>query len=313
MKTKNLDQQKAIEMGQELVARKFGFGVHQEEEFKNEPDAIYQLGSGLTGNALNTDQTHNCAQRKALDVAEDLRKLILQIFASFLSPDGRSVNYKGIKESQMFETYKSIARELQRVDIKELSREGKLAFFINIYNALVIHGNIERGTPTNTLQRYKFFSTVSYNIGGLLFTLNDIENGILRGNKPSMATLYLTPFGKNDPKLDHALAKVEPKIHFALNCGAKSCPPIKTFTSEDVDKELETATESYLENDDAIIIDNDKGLVHLSMLFKWYHSDFGANIGEILQWIADHMGTYLRIELKQISMIFLYNILAQFL
>ena len=65
-------------------------------------------------------------------------------------------------------------------------REDKLAFFINIYNALVIHGNIERGTPTNTYQRYKFFSTVSYNIGGQNFTLNDIENGILRGNKPRL-------------------------------------------------------------------------------------------------------------------------------
>ena len=46
-----------------------------------------------------------------------------------------------------------------------------------------------------------------------------------------MATLYLTPFGKDDPRLEHALSKVEPRIHFALNCGAKSCPPIKTFTS----------------------------------------------------------------------------------
>ena len=140
------------------------------------------------------------------------------------------------------------------------------------------------------LSRYKFFSTVSYNIGGLIFTLNDIENGILRGNKPSMATLYLTPFSKNDPKLSHALESVEPRIHFALNCGAKSCPPIKTFTSEHVENELATATESYLENDDAIVID-EKGNVHLSMLFKWYHSDFGANPGEILQWIADKMGS----------------------
>ena len=153
MKAKNLDEEKAIEMGQELIARKFGYGVHQEEEFKNDSDAIYQLGSGLTGIALNTDQVNNCAQRKAEDVAEDLRKLILQIFAAFLSPDGKSVNYKGIKESQMFENYKAMARELQRVDLKELSREAKLAFFINIYNALVIHGNIERGTPSNTWQR----------------------------------------------------------------------------------------------------------------------------------------------------------------
>ena len=57
-----------------------------------------------------------------------------------------------------------------------------------------------------------------------------------------MATLYLTPFGKDDPRLEHALEEVEPRIHFALNCGAKSCPPIKTFTSTDIDNELKLAT-----------------------------------------------------------------------
>ena len=57
-----------------------------------------------------------------------------------------------------------------------------------------------------------------------------------------MATLYLTPFGKDDPRLEHALEEVEPRIHFALNCGAKSCPPIKTFTNADIDNELKLAT-----------------------------------------------------------------------
>ena len=42
-----------------------------------------------------------------------------------------------------------------------------------------------------------------------------------------------------------------------------------------------------MENDDAIIVESDKNLVQLSMLFKWYHSDFGLNKAEILQWIHD--------------------------
>merc|ERR1719511_456833 len=100
METKNVDKSKAIEMGQELIARKFGFGLEPSEEFKYDPEAVYQLGSGLSGNALNADQLNNCAQRSANEVAEDLRKLILQIFAAFLSPDGRSVDYQGIKNPQ---------------------------------------------------------------------------------------------------------------------------------------------------------------------------------------------------------------------
>ena len=53
IKNKNVEKDKAIEMGQELISRKFGFGIHKTEEFKYEPDAIYQLGSGLGSSALN--------------------------------------------------------------------------------------------------------------------------------------------------------------------------------------------------------------------------------------------------------------------
>ena len=157
MKKKDVSQEKAIEMGQELINRKFGFlsmsANEKEEEFKYDSSAIYQLGSGLNSSALNADKVNECAQRKAGEVAEDMRKMILQIFNAFLSKDGKKVDYKGIKNSSMFQDYKSIARELQRVDLKEFSRKDKLAFFINTYNALVIHGNIERGTPSNTWQR----------------------------------------------------------------------------------------------------------------------------------------------------------------
>ena len=57
MKTKNVDKEKAIEMGQELISRKFGFGIHKNEEFKYDSDAIYQLGSGLGSRALNTGKS----------------------------------------------------------------------------------------------------------------------------------------------------------------------------------------------------------------------------------------------------------------
>ena len=51
------------------------------------------------------------------------------------------------------QAYKKMTMELQRVDLEKISRDEKLAFFINIYNALVVHGNIEKGIPKNTWQR----------------------------------------------------------------------------------------------------------------------------------------------------------------
>ena len=53
----------------------------------------------------------------------------------------------------------------------------QIAFFVNVYNALVIHAMVVLGPPQNMWQRAKFFSTVSYRIGGHVFTLSDIENG----------------------------------------------------------------------------------------------------------------------------------------
>ncbi len=48
----------------------------------------------------------------------------------------------------------------------------------------------------------------------------------------SISLTFRTPFKKSDPRLSIALESVDPRIHFALNCGAKSCPPIKTFSAK---------------------------------------------------------------------------------
>jgi len=65
------------------------------------------------------------------------------------------VNYAGIGASGEFEQYIGLTRELVRVQIASASREEKLAFFINVYNAQVIHANVTKGPPVNLWQRYK--------------------------------------------------------------------------------------------------------------------------------------------------------------
>ncbi|XP_006802439.1 uncharacterized protein zgc:152951 isoform X2 [Neolamprologus brichardi] len=218
-----------------------------------------------------------------------LREMILKLFSEHLSADGKSVDYKGMSANPAFERYCELAIQLQRVELLSLSREEKLAFFINIYNTLVIHGYLRLGAPTNMWQRYRFFNYVSYLIGGEVFTLQDIENGILRGNRKGVAQLR-RPFSKTDPRLQVALPDAEPLIHFALNCGAKGCPPIKTYTPQDIDSQLRTAAEAFLENDDACVVDSVKKEVHLSQIFKWYKTDFGGTDEKLLGWVLDHMG-----------------------
>ncbi|XP_073702390.1 uncharacterized protein [Garra rufa] len=225
----------------------------------------------------------------ACELSEALRNLILKLYSDHLSEDGKTVDYKAMSRSLYFERYCDLAVQLQRVELLSLSREEKLAFFINIYNALVIHGNLRLGFPKNIWQRYRFFNYVSYFIGGEVFTLQDIENGVLRGNRKGVAQL-LKPFSRNDPRLQVALPDVEPLVHFALNCGAKSCPPIKTYTAQDIDSQLRAAAEAFLENDDSVVIDSVRREVKLSQIFKWYKADFGGTDEKLLNWVFDHMG-----------------------
>ncbi|KAJ8305746.1 hypothetical protein KUTeg_016291 [Tegillarca granosa] len=249
VKTKSLERDRAIEMGQALIDRHFGHNLKSEEKFQDS-DVLYRLLDDDESSALNTDTMSDCEPRPAGELGEDIRKLILKIYSVFLSPDGK---------------------ELQRVQIQNASREEKLAFFINIYNALVIHANVERGPPVNLWQRYKFFNTVRYMIGGQIYSLQDIENGVLRANRKGVGMLF-NPFSKDDPRLKVALETHEPLIHFAL----------------DVYEQLKSACESFLEGEDGMKIDMSKRKVFVSQIFKWYREDFGNNNTELLHWIRDH-------------------------
>ncbi|XP_019945757.1 uncharacterized protein [Paralichthys olivaceus] len=226
---------------------------------------------------------------RAAELSLLLREMILKLFSEHLSADGKSVDYKGMSVNPAFERYSELAIQLQRVELLSLSREEKLAFFINTYNALVIHGFLRLGPPTNIWSRYRFFNYVSYLIGGEVFTLQDIENGVLRGNKKGLAQ-FRRPFSNTDPRLQVALPNAEPLIHFALNCGAKGCPPIKTYTPQDIDSQLRTAAEAFLENDDGCVVDSGKREVRLSQIFKWYKADFGGTDENLLKWVLEHMG-----------------------
>merc|ERR1712105_355228 len=123
---------------------------------------------------------------------------------------------------------------------------------------------------------------------------------------------YMRPFARSvekDARLKFSVKDpVEARIHFALNCGAKSCPPIKTFSAEDLEGQLAAATEAYLESEeDAIRIDMPEtsrekvAIIYLSMLFKWYAEDFGSNKTEILEWIHQNMVEEPKSENKELS------------
>ncbi|XP_033738252.1 LOW QUALITY PROTEIN: uncharacterized protein LOC117325864 [Pecten maximus] len=288
VKTKGLDRNVAVDMGQALIDKHFGHNVKSEEVFQDSPDKYYRLLEDDESTALNAGETSQCEPKPADELGEEIRKLILKIYNAFLSKDGKKVNYRGIAGSSEFERYKKLTKELHRVRISESTREEKLSFFINIYNALVIHANVTTGPATNLWQRYKFFNTIRYIIGGESYSLQDIENGVLRANRKGVG-MFTRPFSHSDPRFKVALEKHEPLIHFALVCGAKSCPPIKTYSTAGIYEQLTVAAESFLDGDDGCQIDMQKRQIRLSKILKWYEEDFGKNKEEVLHWIQAHL------------------------
>lgn len=74
-----------------------------------------------------------------------------------------------------------------------------------------------------------------------------------------------------------AVSKIDYRIHFALYCGAKSCPPIAFYTYENINKQLDIATKSFLHSETEF--DDAKKQVRVTKIMKWFIAGFGGKKG----------------------------------
>ena len=114
------------------------------------------------------------------------------MYDEHLSQDGTFVDYAAMAKSPAFEAYVDATAELQTVDLRELDRDEKIAFFLNVYNAMIVHVTCAVGPPRagffGFFDRLTFFDRFRYDIGGVLWSCDDIEHGALRGNRPGAAS-----------------------------------------------------------------------------------------------------------------------------
>lgn len=147
----------------------------------------------------------------------------------------------------------------------------RLAFWINLYNAVAQH-TLET-EPERYRNRQEFFSTPLVTVAGTEMSLDDIEHGILRRSYSKFALGYLrSPFRKDFCER-HELDARDPRIHFALNCGAESCPPIAAYTADRIDEQLDWATEGYL--DGAVACNHAAGRARVPRAMLWFRGDWG--------------------------------------
>jgi hypothetical protein len=206
------------------------------------------------------------------DVAEDLL-LGWRRAVGAATGAGGAVDYAGLAASPEAAAAIARARDLARVDPAGLeTRPLRLAFWINVYNALVLHGVLAFGVRGTVHRTWNFFGRAAYRVGAGVFSLEEIEHGLLRNN----ATRVFPPWpvlSAKDPRLVLAVAPVDPRIHFALNCGARSCPPVGAYRPAALEGQLELATRSFV---NAEVTLDDRGRVACSKLFRWYGRDFGS-------------------------------------
>jgi thiol-disulfide isomerase/thioredoxin len=183
----------------------------------------------------------------------------------------------------------SYVRQLQEKRMEDLqetiqSEDEKKAFWINLYNAYT--QTALKKNPEQYKSRGKFFGGKQIEVAGTKLSLDDIEHGILRHSKIKWSLGYFNKLfpGKTEKAL--RVNKLDYRLHFALNCGAKSCPPIAFYNPENIDQQLNLATTAYLKGEAEY--DEPTNSIKLPTLMGWFRRDFGGKKGmiELLQQLS---------------------------
>lgn len=186
------------------------------------------------------------------------------------------VNYKSLKSDKDFQTYLDM---LSKANPNALpTREEKIAFWINAYNAFTLKLIIDNYpvksiTELSALGKLTAFVGDSpwkrefFSISGKKMTLDEIEHKILR---ESFA---------------------EHRVHFAANCASNSCPVLRpeAYTAEKLNHQLNEQAKQFLKDTLRNRIDLKTKTIYISKIFDWYQDDFKKSAGSLEKYLADYI------------------------
>jgi len=180
------------------------------------------------------------------------------LYASLLKKyvTNKRVNYDGFKKDEkLLDEYLAI---LSSTNVKLLAKQNLFAFYINAYNAFTIKLVLTKYPGINSIKEVGSFFSNPWNkkfilLQGKTITLDHIEHKILR------------------PKFK------DPRIHFAINCASKSCPPLRNepYKGETLENQLNDQAEKFINDKKNTFIKNDT--LFISKIFKWFEKDFSDN------------------------------------
>lgn len=238
----------------------------------------------LANSSLALGQLKTAGQRQSQLVGIDKinHASFDQLLRKYVNEDGE-VNYSSWKSNS------SDRKQLQEY-ISHLSsanpdlpatRNAKLAYWINAYNAVTLEGILEV-YPTSSIRNhtkklgYDIWHDLKLIVGNSQINLNDIEHKVLR-------------------KMN------EPRIHFAIVCASVGCPRLlnQAYTATELESQLVANTRDFFSRSRNLNFDANKKQIQLSAILKWFGSDFGSDISGQLRTISPYFPSKYKSVLQQ--------------
>lgn len=250
--------------------------------FKSSPghEYVHRGLSCMAERGLNAAAVYPGKARDALVVLKELNQAFAKVIHRAVFIDGHFVDYAVIRGSAAWREVLVLLTELAVCtddDIAIVDDDVKKASLFNLYNVLIFHAKLVFGHPTDLVKRSKFFNDAAYVVARKRITSVELEHDILRRKLDDA-----------DPRAPWKLSRKDPRMHFILNCGAQSCPPLVAMKEDMTEEILQQATTKFIEKN--CDVDTDSKRVTLSRLWKWFRSDFtpeSSNDADLLQWIAN--------------------------
>ncbi len=158
----------------------------------------------------------------------------------------------------------------EATDPATLDRDDQLAWWLNLYNALTVDLVLD-AYPVDSIRQITD-GTFSFGpwdrelitVNGMPLTLNDIEHRIIR-----------PVYG-------------EPRIHYAVNCAATSCPNLmdRAWQGDTLEADLAAAEHAYV-HDVRGVSAALGGELTLSKIYIWFQEDFGPNEAAVIAGLAE--------------------------
>ncbi len=186
------------------------------------------------------------------------------------------VDYKSIRKEQG-KLSKYLIELKNHAPAEDWSKEETMAYYINLYNAYTVKFILTK-YPVVSVKDVRFsgkdlWAIKLVKVGNNVFNLNHIENSILRKMK-------------------------DPRIHFAINSGANSCPRLMAgaFTEKNLEASLERLTSKFI--NDVYFNEISPKKVKISKLFELHYQDFITNKQTLIDYINKYSKTKINANAK---------------